>query len=239
VEIDEAGFALITQFEGFVPYLYDDPLNATVAIGILVHRGPYHWDRGVCAECDQWPRQHEPESTWLTDAQGAALLNDKANARGQFAGGQDYAGAVRVAFPDVNQNQLNAMCSYSYNYGSGAVARMAKAHYGGQDMHAAFTDPRYLLPAQFHDGLLRRREAEYQLFSTPVTAPPIPAPTEEEEDDMKPLVVWNTDLKTVQLITGWASPITIGDAGEVASLEKVYGAQIALSNGTIQQMKPA
>lgn len=170
MDVSERGLVFLLDWEGFRPYLYDDGGrrglgNATVAIGILVHLGPYH-DRGQCAACDKWPRDSEPRNTWLTPAQGYSLLRDKVNGTGIFTGGQNYAGAVRSAFArgGITQNQFDAMVSYAYNYGSGAVGRMATAFYGGRDMRAAFVDERYLKPDWARDGLLRRRLAEYALW---------------------------------------------------------------------------
>ena len=185
MNLDAAGLAFIFQFEGFVPFLYDDgPYckgNATVAIGILVHTGPYHWDRGVCAECDKWPRQYDPESAWVTEEQGQTLLWDKANATGRYAGGQDYVGGVQAHFPNVNQNQFDAMVSFAYNLGTGYLRNVAAVYYGGGDVCAELL--KYVLPEWARAGLTRRRKAECELFNTPV------APAEEEEE-MKPTFAW-------------------------------------------------
>lgn len=169
MNLDAAGLTFIFQFEGFVPFLYDDgPYgkgNATVAIGILVHTGPYHWDRGVCAKCDEWPRQYDPESAWVTEELGQAMLWDKANATGRFVGGQDYVGAVRAHFPRVNQNQFNAVASFAYNLGTGYLRNVAAVYYSGGDVCAELM--KYVLPEWARAGLTRRRSAECVLFKGP------------------------------------------------------------------------
>lgn len=153
-----------------MPFLYDDgPYgkgNATVAIGILVHAGPYHWDRGVCVECDRWPRQYEPESTWVTEEQGQTLLWDKANATGWYVGGQDYVGGVQAHFPKVNQNQFDAMVSFAYNLGTGYLRNVAAVYNSGGDVCAELL--KYVLPEWARAGLTRRRMAECVLFRKPV-----------------------------------------------------------------------
>jgi GH24 family phage-related lysozyme (muramidase) len=164
VNISDRGLAFIAGWEGFRPYLYNDPANATVAIGILVHLGAYHPARGVCGLCDAWPRPWEPEK-WLTEEQGRALLLDKANARREFAGGQNYVGEVRHHFPDVNQNQFDAMVSFAYNLGTGHLATVAAVYYTGGDVCAELR--KYIMPAWASEGLLRRRKAECALFKAP------------------------------------------------------------------------
>lgn len=207
MDVSENGLAFLIDWEGFRPYLYDDGGrkglgNATVAIGILVHLGPYHEDRGVCRECDKWPRQREPKHLWLTPEQGRILLRDKAHGTGIFRGGQDYVGAVDRAFSrgQINQNQFDAMVSYSYNYGSGAVPRVAGLYYAGADMYQVFTDPRYLKPDWAAAGLLRRRKAEYALWIKPMAKEDEPmTPQEREELDKLKLVVLKTRVDLQEL----------------------------------------
>lgn len=175
MNLSAAGFDLIRKWEGWVPYLYDDAANnATVGFGILVHEGPTHAQRGVCAECDQWPRQSE-QGQWLTEEQGRELLDQKVHATGRFAGGQDYAGAVGASCPGANANQFAAFVDFAYNLGSGLdagepLAELAAAFTGGGDVcatlrrfvHAKVNGVMVTLP-----GLVSRREDECVLFNTP------------------------------------------------------------------------
>jgi len=170
----------ILDFEGWRPYLYDDGSlpghrgrgNATVAVGALVHLGPYH-DRGVCAECDKWPRDTDPQDQWLPDGQAFVFLAEKATGTGHFAGETDYLGAVDGYFPNVNANRRTALLDFAFNLGPGYLHIVAAIFNSGGDVCAELV--KYCkYPPQFHDQLLARRQAECTLFNTP------------EEDEMTP-----------------------------------------------------
>lgn len=176
--VSDAGLEFIIGFEGFVPYLYNDPANATVAIGILVHLGPFHQARGVCVLCDAWPRKTDPESMWLTEEQGRALLSEKIYGTGTFAGGQNFAGTVEQYSRPLNQNEFDSMVSFCFNLGTGGYIRSSvrTAVNAFGDVCLELSRYVYGVGVAFPlPGLVRRRAAECVLFKTPVT----------EDDELK------------------------------------------------------
>jgi lysozyme len=143
-----AGAAFIARFEGFSPRLYDDaatPPNATIGFGHLVHRGPV---------------TGEEELTEVTRKQALALLRDDC---------AEAAAAVgRLVTRPLTQAQFDALVSFTYNCGAGALAEstlLEKVNAGDfeavPDELARWTraGPGAPLP-----GLVRRRRAEADLF---------------------------------------------------------------------------
>ena len=62
--------------------------------------------------------------------------------------------------------------------------------------------------------------------------------TEEEEDDMKPLLVWNIDKQAVFLV-GPFGAVWVTDAADVPALEGLYGKMtVALHDSTLRQLLP-
>jgi len=173
VLISNIGLDLIKEFEGFVPYLYNDPVNATIGYGFLLHLGLYHEQRGVCSLCDQWPRKRET-AKWLTEEEGLVMLRAKVSV---------YAGYVeQQTHVPLNQNQFDAMTSFCYNvgpggYGSSTVLGVINA---GRYQDVCWELKRYVRGTDgvVYPGLVRRRQAECDLFSAPVV---------EEEEEMKSL----------------------------------------------------
>jgi GH24 family phage-related lysozyme (muramidase) len=158
--LSKRGAKLIAQFEGLRRRLYNDPAgHCTIGIGHLVHRGrcngrePAQFKRGI------------------TSDRAYALLQQDARRMEKAVNG------LRVP---LNQNQFDALVSFTYNLGPGwtvennnlrkllrarryrAVPRELNTwvHAGGQ-----------VLP-----GLVRRRKAEGRLFLAPVGPPPKPGP---------------------------------------------------------------
>jgi len=167
MQLSTAGFNLIREFEGFIPYLYDDAANnATVGIGILVHLGPTHTPRGLCALCDEWPRQSE-QGQWITEARGLELLIEKV---------QPYAACVENYSRPLTQNEYDALTSLTYNIGVGGYANSSVrvAVNSGGDVCAALMQYVHGTDGVTYPGLVRRRQAECTLFNT------------QEIDDMTP-----------------------------------------------------
>lgn len=148
--VNAAGLALIKEFEGFVPNVYNDPVGyPTVGYGHLCKSSG-------CAEVKYgFP---------LSEETGTALLNDDI---------PNYtscmADALKVA---INDNQWAALTSFTYNMGCGAFADsdLVKRINAGEDPATVASSE---LPQWVHaggqvlDGLVRRRNAELALFKTP------------------------------------------------------------------------
>jgi len=159
-EISAAGLALIESFEGFPNdgRPYNDPVgHATVGYGHLLHRGPVTDAdrRGVWLRGQQTPGR-------LTRAEARLLL------RRQLA--LNYEPAVRQLGVSLNQNQYDALVSFVYNVGVGAVANTTGV--GRALRQKRYQDAANELlrwdkagsPPKPLAGLTRRRRAERDLF---------------------------------------------------------------------------
>lgn len=169
--VGESGLNLIAEFEGFSPYLYDDPVgHATVGYGLLVHQGNFHRVRGVCPKCDKWARKEESE-LWLSGEQGRAMLREMVRA---------YADAVeRSTLVPLTQNQFDALTSFTYNVGPGGYinSSVRRAVNAGGDVCAALKQYVKGTNGVIYAGLVRRREAECALYHST-------APNEVRSEDM-------------------------------------------------------
>lgn len=151
------GLTLIAEFEGFAPYLYNDPVgHATIGYGYLVHLGPYHVQRGICSACDKWPRAIE-RHLWITPEAGRRLLAEKVI---------PYAQAVDTYTREISQNAFDACTSLCYNIGQGGYAgsSVARAINNFQDPCPSLRTIVRGTDGLVYPGLVRRREAECQLF---------------------------------------------------------------------------
>ena len=142
------GFDLIERFEGFEPDWYLDPVGVrTIAYG---------WTGAL-------PAGYEPP---LTHAEGRRLLRETVG---------PYEAAVRrlVAVP-LAQPQFDALVSFTYNLGTGALAAstlLRKLNTGEPGVGPEFARWVYA-GGQVLDGLVRRRAAERVLFeSAPIAVP--------------------------------------------------------------------
>lgn len=142
-----AGVALICDFEGFFPRPYNDPVgHATIAYGHLIHRGNV-----TAADRAHWGT--------LTEKEGAALL-----ARDLASYEQAVRDAVKVP---INQNQFDALTSFAYNVGTGALrsSTLMRRLNAGDKAGAADEFLKWdRADGQRLPGLTRRRKAERALF---------------------------------------------------------------------------
>ncbi len=156
--LSQQGVDLIKGFEGFRSKLYDDPAgHCTVGYGTLVHTG----------KCDG--RESEvPYAKGVTEAQATQLLTQEAQGFEKTINDQ-----VQVA---LNQNQFDALVSFVYNVGGGNFKQSTLLKVLNQGNYG-------LAPAEFKKwtkahqngklvdlpGLVKRRQAEAELFQKPAT----------------------------------------------------------------------
>lgn len=163
MQLSENGAQFIASFEGVRLQRYNDPApgkHCTVGIGHLLHYGP----------CDG----RDGEFDLPNEAAAWALLIDDVS--------RSYAPAVEELITvGLNQNQFDAVVSFAYNVGTGALRdstlrkRLNAGEYGAvRDELAKWNKAGgTVLP-----GLTRRRAAEAELFETPDASrapiPPLP-----------------------------------------------------------------
>jgi GH24 family phage-related lysozyme (muramidase) len=100
--ISAAGVDLIKGFEGFIPKLYNDPAgHCTIGYGTLLHKGNCD---GRASETPYADGVDEAKATQLLTEEGARFATVIQN-------------NVKVS---LNQNQFDALASFSYNIGEGA-----------------------------------------------------------------------------------------------------------------------
>lgn len=139
----DAGIALIKEFEGFQPQLYDDlGGKPTVGYGHLVRSG------------ESFSRLSESEATSL-------LCADLVTAEACIEDCVDVA---------LTQNQFDALCSFVFNLGCLKLRGSTLLRYlnkGAYDLAANEFEKWCKCGQNQVDGLLRRRLAEKLLFETP------------------------------------------------------------------------
>ena len=137
------GIELIKTFEGFsnTGYLLGDGM-CTIGWG---HTVPAH----EMPDCEEWEITAEEAHEFIADH--VTYFED----------------AVNSFFTrDFNQNQFDALVSFAYNVGE----PWYKWDWPTDPDDQFFEDvlPLYVYPAQFTEGLAKRRAAEVELFNTPV-----------------------------------------------------------------------
>ena len=149
MRLSRDGAAFIARFEGCILKLYDDPAgHCTIGIGHLVHHGrcngsePAEFRRGITKE-----RAFE-------------LLQQDAGT---------VAAAIRryVKVP-LNQQQFDALCSFGFNCGAGAIKTSTLTRRLNAGEYAAVPSElaRWVKAGgQTLPGLVRRRQAEGKLFA--------------------------------------------------------------------------
>jgi GH24 family phage-related lysozyme (muramidase) len=153
------GLAFIKRFEGFKPNLYEDAGNCAIGYGTRVHDG----------SCDGRASE-KPYAKGISEADASALL-----VRDTAAAAKSVADAVKVT---LNQNQTDALISFTYNVGVGAFADSTLLKLLNQGKYDSVPNElkRWTKARQGDKivelpGLIERRAAEAELFQrAPATA---------------------------------------------------------------------
>lgn len=157
--LSDAGVEFIKSFEGFYAHMYNDPVgHCTIGYGTLLHKGNCNGDASEQAYVNGISKE---DATRLL-AQEAAGIQQSINA------------SVRVP---LNQNQNDALVSFAYNVGVAAFQKSTLLKLLNQGQYAAVpTELRKWTKARQNGklvdlpGLVKRRNAEAELFQKPVAA---------------------------------------------------------------------
>jgi lysozyme len=147
--LSRKGAEFVARFEGCILHLYDDPAgHCTIGIGHLVHLGrcdgrePAEFKRGIARE-----RAFE------------LLQQDAAEVA---------RAVVRHVRVPLKQHQFDALCSFGFNCGTGAIATstLTRRLNAGEFAAVPHELNRWVKAGgQTLPGLVRRRKAEGRLFS--------------------------------------------------------------------------
>ena len=162
MRVSQRGLDLIARFEGVVLHAYNDPVgHCTVGVGHLLHEG--NCTRG---DYDTYGTKSNPK---LTREQAFKLLR------------QDVArfkpAVERLVTVDLNQNEFDALVSFAFNVGIGSFesSTLLRLLNRGRRKDAAAQFDRWVFGGgQALPGLVNRRNAEQQLFLTPVSKTDVP-----------------------------------------------------------------
>ena len=141
--ITRDGLNLIKNFEGFEPEIYLDAAGLpTIGYGHLIRKG-----------------EHKMFESGISEEEAEALLADDV----QIA----ERAVLRLVKVPLTDNQFNALVSFTFNLGSGALQRSTLRRKVNREEHAE-------VPEEFMRwvwaggrklrGLIRRREAEADLY---------------------------------------------------------------------------
>ena len=142
-QITQDGLNLIKHFEGFEPEIYLDAAGLpTIGYGHLIRKGEHKmFENGISAEAG--------EALLIKDVQMAERA------------------VLRLIKVPLTDNQFNALVSFTFNLGSGALQRSTLRRKVNREEHEE-------VPAEFLKwvwaggrklkGLIRRREAEATLY---------------------------------------------------------------------------
>ena len=161
----QKGLALIKSFEGLVLTAYKDPVGVwTIGYGHTAAAGSPKPSAGMK----------------ITAVEAADILSRDL--------GQYEAGVTKALRRVPSQDQFDAMVSLCFNIGPGAFGKSSVVRFfndGNFDMAAASFLLWRKAGGKFLSGLVRRREAERQLFlegSNVIPPPPdIPSPEPEQK----------------------------------------------------------
>jgi GH24 family phage-related lysozyme (muramidase) len=144
--ITEKGIGIIKQFEGFSPTIYICPAGyPTIGYGHVVK-----------------PQEREHFAGGITPEQAEALLRQDVQTAEQAV--------LRLITVPLTDDQFDALVSFTFNLGAGALQRSTLRLKVNRGDHAT-------VPTEFRkwvwaggrklEGLVRRRNAEATLYATP------------------------------------------------------------------------
>jgi GH24 family phage-related lysozyme (muramidase) len=147
--LSRKGAAFVARFEGCILHLYDDPAgHCTIGIGHLVHHG----------RCDG--REPAEFKSGITRERAFELLQQDA--------AEVAKAVVRHVTVPLKQHQFDALCSFGFNCGTGAIATstLTRRLNAGEFAAVPHELNRWVKAGgQTLPGLVRRRKAEGQLFA--------------------------------------------------------------------------
>jgi len=159
MKISKAGIDLIREFEGYHEELPDGRCRAyldTLA-------SPPIWTIGW--GCTEGVKKG---MIWSREEAEAALMRELSRFE---------AAVTRLVTVELNQNQFDALVSFAYNCGEGALAKstlLKKLNKGNYQGAANELDRWVYAGGKKYTGLVRRRAAEKALFLKPVEKPDEP-----------------------------------------------------------------
>lgn len=187
MRLSDKGLDLIKSFEGYHRALPNgDCIAYRCPAGVLT----LGWGATVGIK---------PGMIWTREEAEAALRRELATFE---------AGVLKLATVDLNQNEFDALVSFAYNCGLGALAKssLLRKLNSGDRVGAAEAFKQWVRGGgRVLPGLVRRRNAEAALFLTPV-APPPEAETSPTQPDMP---------QAVEPASEPAKPATVATAGAV------------------------
>ena len=163
MRIGPVGLNLIKQFEGFSAKAYRDPVGVwTIGYGTTHGAGVNVYDGMTCTV--------EQATRWLQNEIDRSVI--PAIVAAQQARLRSHGWRTRL-----NENQVDALCSFGYNLGPGVFLSGSTV---GYHIRAGYTKRRIANDLLMYDhaggqvlpGLLRRREAERALFLQPMRKRP-------------------------------------------------------------------
>jgi lysozyme len=147
--LSQRGAGFIARFEGCVLHMYNDPTgNATIGVGHLIHMGPING------------REPLEFRRGITRKRALELL--------QADAGKAARGVRRLIKVPLNQQQFDALISFTFNCGEGALTastlrkRLNRREYAGVPSEL---NKWVMSGGKKLEGLIRRRKAEGALFS--------------------------------------------------------------------------
>jgi GH24 family phage-related lysozyme (muramidase) len=225
MNISDAGLDLIKRFEGYHDRLPDGSCRAYLCPAKVVTIG-FGCTEGV-----------KMGDVWTAEQAEAALRREIA---------KHEAAVVRLVTVELNQNERDALISFSYNVGSGALSRstlLKKLNAGDRKGAAGQFKLWNKGGGRVLRGLVDRRAREATLFMTPVDEPDTPAMPQKVEPSPEPFTArakataaaLASTAATTVATTGIPAPpeITtqsIGNTGQWLSLGNSFAGLLTVSN---------
>jgi len=208
LSVSDAGLEFITSHEGLRLELYNDPAgHATIGVGHLVHLGPID---GRASEAEF--------ANGITRAEAMDLLREDV--------GTAEDAVRRLVDVPLNQNQFDALVSFTFNLGEGNLQSstlLRRLNQGEYDAVPSELNRWTRGGGQVLPGLVRRRAEEGELFTTPVSGTVGPGPVQPPDENQVPDAILRigargSDVTTLQNL--------LLDAGfNPGTADGIFGAQ--------------